>query len=177
MGYLRGRCSTLFYRYASVYGNQWKICAWMATPDRSPHRWTMEDFYSSERSAVSQDDTLLPNEGKKRTKERTSSRAFQSVYEIPTGGGEIQFGGEFAPHGPALAWHSTTIRVHALCWNVKWAGAAHDGKLIWIHVRVNFRHWRACPPRTFSIAFALGGNLMRKNSREFVVSRDLSSRL
>jgi len=50
-----------------------------ATPNRSLHRWRTEDFYSSERGAVSQDDTLLPNERKSERNGRTDELARFSV--------------------------------------------------------------------------------------------------
>lgn len=95
------------------------------TPDRSLHRRRTEDFYSSERGVVSQDDILFSNRRKSERK-KGRVRALFSRFMKSMGEDGIQFGGEFALDSPALAWHSTAIRVHALCWNVKWAGARRE---------------------------------------------------
>lgn len=55
-----------------------------------------------------------------------------------------------------------------------WNEPARDGKLIWIHICVNFRLWRVRPPRrprTLLTAFALL-EILRKNSRRFNVNRN-----
>lgn len=77
MCHLRGWCSTLFYQFASVYGNQWKIRAWMATIGRCPMgRFVVEgseDFFSFECDAVSQGWYSSPEWAKKN--ERTDEPA------------------------------------------------------------------------------------------------------
>lgn len=108
--------------------------------------------------------------------ERTSELACFSVRFMKSGGRErregypIWRGIRSRRPGTRLI---TVIRVHALCWNVKWA----DGKLIWIHICVNFRLWRVRPPRTLSIGFALLEILRKNSKRRLGVNRDLSSRL
>lgn len=72
---------------------------------RTIRRFIVEErghFFSSMRyaRAVSQNDTLLPNE---RKSERKNGRARALFSRFMKSGGGIQFGGEFALGGPALA--------------------------------------------------------------------------
>jgi len=122
MYHQRGRCS-MFYRFVSVYGNQWKIRAWMATIGRRP----IGRFIDGGRRIF-----ILPNavrsvrmilssrmsEKAKETEERMSSRAFQSVYEIRRED-PICRGIRRLP-GTRLTRFAFTR------WNVKWAGARRE---------------------------------------------------
>jgi len=86
---------------------------------------------------------------KKRMKERTGLRAFQSIYEIRKGERSNLAGNSL---GTRLTLDHDSRPCALLECEMSRRG---DGKLIWIHVRVNFQLWHTRPLRTLSIAFVL----------------------
>lgn len=168
MCHLRERCLMPFYRFASVYGNQWKIRAWMATIGRHP---IGRRIFILSNARCGQSGWYSPPEwAKKRTKERKTSltsslaRAFHSVYEIRKGKGDpIWRGIRSRRPGTRLTLDRDSRRPRALleC-EMSRRGARRE-----INLNPRTRELPAltrvsAPPRNLSIAYAFTGNLVQK---------------